>query len=91
MGRDWIAWASLLSFLSTAFSLTGLAAILKECGCGSQGLRMQTSALQSKLSVTPERKENLEGLKLCRRRPVPLGGRLFFSAVQALLFRLFVF
>ena len=52
---------------------------------------MQTSALQSKLSVTPERKENLEGLKLCRRRPVPLGGRLFFSAVQALLFRLFVF
>lgn len=38
---------------------------------------MQTSALKSKLSVTPERKENLDGFKLCRRRPVTLvgGGR----------------
>lgn len=46
---------------------------------------MQTSALKSKLSVTPERKENLEGFKLCRMRPVTLGGRLIFCEVQALL------
>ena len=52
---------------------------------------MQTSALKSKLSVTPERKENLEGFKLCRLRPVALGGRLFFCEVQALFFFSFFF
>lgn len=46
---------------------------------------MQTSALKSKLSVTPERKENLEGFKLCRMRLVTLGGWLIFCEVQALL------
>ena len=42
---------------------------------------MQTSALKSKLSVMPERKETLEGFKLCRMRRVTLGGRLFFREV----------
>lgn len=50
---------------------------------------MQTSALKSKLSVMPERKETLEGFKLCRMRRVTLGGRLFFREVQALLFFFF--
>lgn len=42
-----------------------------------------------KLSVTPERKENLKGFKLCWMRPVTLGGRLFYCDVQALLFSRF--
>ena len=44
-----MARTCLLAFLSTEFSLVGLAAILKECGCGSQRfLPKQTPALKSK-------------------------------------------